>query len=144
MKIRPIILAGGSGKRLWPLSRESYPKPFLNIDKKYSFLQDTILRLENIPDVMDPIVVCNEEHRFLVSDHLRDIASNAAKIILEPIGKNTAPALTLAALYTMAHFDDEVLLVLPADHSIIDTSGYCKALISGCNAVKKNGSLPSA
>lgn len=141
MKIRPIILAGGSGKRLWPLSRERYPKPFLNIEKKYSFLQETILRLENIPSLMSPIVVCNEEHRFLVSDHLKDINCNPAKIILEPTGRNTAPALTLAAMYCMSisDNDDEVLLALPADHSISDTSDYCKALISGCTVVEKNG-----
>ena len=88
---------------------------------------------------MSPIVVCNEEHRFLVSDHLSDINHNPAKIILEPVGKNTAPALTLAALYSISEFDDEVLLVLPADHSIIDTLGYCKALTSGCKTVEKNG-----
>ena len=98
--IVPVILAGGSGTRLWPLSRQSYPKQFLHlVDEKYTMLQLTLKRLENLSQkTLAPIVVCNEDHRFVVAEQLRQINIEQASIILEPCAKNTAPAITLAAL----------------------------------------------
>ena len=94
--IVPVILSGGSGKRLWPLSRTLFPKQFINLINDTTLFQDTILRLPE--DISDPLIICNEEHRFLVAEQLRQIESNNSGIILEPIGKNTAPAIALAAL----------------------------------------------
>ena len=131
MTIYPVILAGGSGTRLWPLSREFYPKPFLSISDVNSMLQETILRLDGIEHVADPIVVCNEEHRFLVAEHSRQIDRLPQSIILEPVGRNTAPALTLAALKLSDETDDgdrPVMLVLPADHVITDVTAFRQAI----------------
>ena len=131
MKLHPVILAGGSGTRLWPLSREFYPKPFLSIADRSSMLQETILRLDGVEDVADPIVVCNEEHRFLVAEHSRQIDRLPQSIILEPSGRNTAPALTLAALALSAQAEDgdsPVMLVLPADHTIADVEAFQQAV----------------
>ena len=94
--IVPVILSGGSGTRLWPLSRKNYPKQFLSLVNETTLFQDTIMRLPT--DASSPIVVCNEEHRFIVAEQLRQIKSNNKAIILEPIGKNTAPAIAIAAI----------------------------------------------
>ena len=142
MSIQPVILAGGSGTRLWPLSRELYPKQFLPLMGERSLLQETIGRLEGLPDLAAPIVVCNEEHRFLVAEHMRQMGVSPKAIALEPEGRNTAPALTLAAHMlgdekrsgdaTDATVDDgTVMLVMPADHVINDVSAFQKALIIG-------------
>src|SRR3569833_131312 len=96
MPLQPIILAGGSGTRLWPLSREHYPKQLLAFTGERSLLQETLLRLDEL--AADPLLVCNEEHRFLVAEQVRELGKHAANIILEPVGRNTAPAVTLAAL----------------------------------------------
>ena len=131
MTLYPVILAGGSGTRLWPLSREFYPKPFLSISDSRSMLQDTVLRLDGVNELSDPIVVCNEEHRFLVAEHSRQIDCLPVSILLEPVGRNTAPALTLAAL-TLAeqpdNGDSPVMLVLPADHVISDVAEFQRAV----------------
>ena len=97
--IVPVILAGGSGTRLWPLSRQAYPKQFLKlVDEQYTMLQLTIKRLDNLKlDVAPPIIICNEDHRFIVAEQLRQIDITHASIILEPFAKNTAPAITAAA-----------------------------------------------
>lgn len=123
MRLQPVILSGGSGTRLWPLSRQLYPKQLLPLTSEQSLLQDTCSRLDdlNLP-VNDTIVICNEEHRFLVAEQLRQIDKSALKIILEPVGKNTAPALTLAAL--ASENSDDVLLVMPADHVIGDLKAF--------------------
>ena len=133
MALHPVILAGGSGTRLWPLSREFHPKPFLNMVGQRSMLQETILRLDGIDDLSPPIVVCNEEHRFLVAEHARQINREPHSIILEPVGRNTAPALTLAALSLLADFDDDdpVMLVLSADHAITDVPAFQTAIVHG-------------
>ena len=116
-KIYPLILSGGSGSRLWPLSREEYPKQLLPLLNPTSMLQDTILRLEGLDELEDPIVVCNEAHRFLVAEQMREAGCTTGKIILEPVGRNTAPAIAVAALSVEP---DAILIVLPADHSVTD------------------------
>ncbi|MDF1615225.1 mannose-1-phosphate guanylyltransferase/mannose-6-phosphate isomerase [Desulfurivibrio dismutans] len=114
--IVPVILSGGSGTRLWPLSRELYPKQFLPLVGKRTMLQETALRVADFAGVGSPLVVCNEDHRFLVAEQLRQVAVESAGIMLEPCGRNTAPALAVAALQATAAGDDPLLLVLPADH----------------------------
>lgn len=126
--IVPIILAGGTGSRLWPASRGLYPKQFLNLlDEELSLFQQTILRTQTIKGVADPVIICNEEHRFLVAEQLRTINTNAKAIILEPIGRNTAPAIALAALAN--NNDSDTLLILPADHQIQNTQVFTEAVI---------------
>ena len=121
----PVILSGGSGTRLWPLSRSQYPKQFLPLVSNYTMLQETWRRLAELPTLQKPIVVCNAQHRFIVAEQLREIDAAPSAIILEPIGKNTAPAVTLAAL--AAHQDD-VLLVLPSDHVILNIDAFQTAV----------------
>jgi len=123
MQIKPVILSGGSGTRLWPLSRQLFPKQLLPLVNKHTMLQDTVLRVKELPDVAkDVLVVCNEEHRFLVAEQLRNMKVPADSIILEPEGKNTAPALTLAALALQQQ--DCVMLVMPADHVIQNIAAF--------------------
>src|SRR5690606_4597745 len=111
--LQPVIMAGGSGSRLWPLSRQLNPKQFLKLtDKKLSMLQATVARLEGISDAA-PLVICNEEHRFLVAEQLRQQGKGGNSIILEPVGRNTAPAIALAALHLAARNPDALMLVLP-------------------------------
>ena len=112
----PVILSGGSGTRLWPLSRGQHPKQFLPLVSNYSMLQETVLRLQGIEDLMSPIGVCNIDHRFMMAEQLREIHTPASAIILEPVAKNTAPAVAMAALSVSS--EDDILLVLPADHVI--------------------------
>lgn len=113
----PVIMAGGTGSRLWPMSRELYPKQFLRLYGQHSMLQETINRLSGI-DTQEPIVICNEEHRFLVAEQLRQLGKLSQNIILEPVGRNTAPAIALAALQATQNGDDPLMLVLAADHII--------------------------
>ena len=112
----PVILSGGSGTRLWPLSRRHYPKQFLPLVSSHTMIQETVLRLAGLKGLKAPIAVCNEDHRFMMAEQLLEIGVKPAAIILEPIGRNTAPAVTLAAL--SANSEDDVLLILPADHVI--------------------------
>ena len=132
MSLQPVILSGGSGTRLWPLSRESYPKQFLPLTSDHTMLQETVRRLDGLAEehprnaigVRDPIVVCNDAHRFLVAEQFRLIGRRTASIILEPTGRNTAPALTLAALQAVGDDKDPVLLVMPADHTILHEQAF--------------------
>lgn len=121
----PVILSGGSGTRLWPLSREKHPKQLLSLVSDDSLLQATVRRMDGLDDidVMDPIVVCNEEYRFVIAEQLR-LMDRKGTILLEPIGRNTAPALTIAALSACHHGDDPILLVMPSDHVIVDTEVF--------------------
>jgi mannose-1-phosphate guanylyltransferase/mannose-6-phosphate isomerase len=119
----PVILAGGSGTRLWPLSRKNHPKQFLKLFGDHTMLQQTLLRLKGVPDLADPIVVCNEEHRFTVAEQLQEIGEKSS-IILEPVARNTAPAIALAALQAKALAENSTLLVLPADHLIKDETAF--------------------
>ncbi|MGB3385338.1 MAG: mannose-1-phosphate guanylyltransferase/mannose-6-phosphate isomerase [Marinomonas sp.] len=129
MKIIPVILSGGVGSRLWPLSREHFPKQCLPLtDAQYSLLQQTANRTCAL-DVSAPIVVCNEDHRFLIAQQLQEIGVTDASIVLEPKGRNTAPAIALAALEAgHKNFEDALLLVLPADHVIRDVTAFEKAI----------------
>lgn len=128
MAICPVILSGGSGSRLWPLSREYFPKQLLALVSENTLLQDTARRTDAFKDSQAPIVVCNEEHRFLVAEQLREIDKPAQAIILEPEGRNTAPALTLAALWLKQHSLNPVMLVMPADHVIADQAAFADAI----------------
>ncbi|MCB1828863.1 MAG: mannose-1-phosphate guanylyltransferase/mannose-6-phosphate isomerase [Chromatiaceae bacterium] len=121
MQLLPVILSGGSGSRLWPLSREAYPKQFLPLLGSRSLLQATVQRIDGMNgaiSLVDPLIVCNETHRFLVAEQFRFMQRDATAIMLEPTGRNTAPALALAALMALRSGEDPVLLVMPADHLI--------------------------
>ena len=118
-KIIPVILSGGSGTRLWPLSRKLRPKQFLAIVGEDTLFQSTLKRLQQLDNLLEPIIVCNEEHRFMVAEQLRELGVKESSILLEPIGRNTAPAIALAALLAKnKQLSDAILLVLPADHII--------------------------
>lgn len=126
--IYPVIMAGGTGSRLWPLSRELHPKQFLNlVDEQLSMLQATLTRLNGI-ETAAPSLICNEQHRFLVAEQLRVIGCDNARILLEPVGRNTAPAIALSALQACQENDDAVLLVLAADHVIEDVAAFHSAI----------------
>lgn len=122
----PVVLSGGSGTRLWPLSRGQYPKQFLPLVSGKTMIQETLLRLGGVSGLQPPIAVCNEDHRFMMAEQLWEIGCKPAAIILEPVGKNTAPAVAMAAL--SAASADDVLLILPADHVIADTSAFHQAI----------------
>lgn len=128
----PVILSGGSGTRLWPLSREKHPKQLLPLISDDSLLQATVRRMDGLDDidVRDPIIVCNEEYRFVIAEQLRVMSRNGT-ILLEPCGRNTAPALTIAAFAAMQQCDDPVLLVMPSDHVIIKLETFKAAVQHG-------------
>ncbi|MBU8909637.1 MAG: mannose-1-phosphate guanylyltransferase/mannose-6-phosphate isomerase [Desulfobacterales bacterium] len=136
--IIPVILAGGSGTRLWPLSRQLYPKQLIDIYNKHTLLQNTILRLEGLESLASPVVVCNEEHRFMTAEQLRKIKVDPHAIILEPAGRNTAPAIALAALKAMENKKDPILLVLPADHVIEKVVDFHAAIKAGLKYAQKD------
>ncbi len=155
MIIQPVILCGGSGTRLWPLSREYYPKQLLALCGDHSLLQETVLRLDGVEGeareigLANPLVISNEAHRFLVAEQLRELNVHADKIILEPVGRNTAPALSLAALAAVEKGEDPLLLVMPADHIIKDKSSFHAALRCGAALADKDwlvtfGVVPTA
>jgi mannose-1-phosphate guanylyltransferase / mannose-6-phosphate isomerase len=132
----PVILSGGSGSRLWPLSREAHPKQFLPLVGDKTLLQDTWLRLRGLPGASAPIVVANEEHRFLVAEQLMQIGVKPAALILEPVGRNTAPAIAVAALQAIADGSDPVLVVLPSDHVIRDEAAFRAAIVAAMPAAE--------
>ena len=119
-KILPIILCGGSGSRLWPLSRESFPKQFISLeqDSNKSLLQKTCERIKNLENLDNPIFICNEEHRFIVAEQMREINITPRSILLEPEGKNTAPAIALGALKALEINENSIILALSSDHLI--------------------------
>ncbi|SDO33299.1 mannose-1-phosphate guanylyltransferase/mannose-6-phosphate isomerase [Vreelandella arcis] len=123
MSLLPVVLAGGGGSRLWPLSRQLYPKQFLSFDGGPTMLQKTLGRLDGL-ETQAPIVICNEEHRFLVAEQLRQIDTDNRHILLEPVGRNTAPAIALAAIAATQDGADPLLLVLAADHLIQDVAQF--------------------
>jgi mannose-1-phosphate guanylyltransferase/mannose-6-phosphate isomerase len=123
----PVVLSGGVGSRLWPVSRELHPKQFLPLASELSMLQDTLQRTSGL-DASEPLVVCNDEHRFMVAEQLRQVSLTSSALILEPAGRNTAPAVALAALQAVASDADAVMLVLPADHVIQDVAAFVQAV----------------
>jgi len=152
--IYPVILAGGSGTRLWPMSRSLYPKQLINLYNAHTMLQNTILRLSGLNDLGDPVIICNENHRFMTAEQIRRIDINDFKIILEPAARNTAPAIALAALIldenlTSGHQDDPVMLVLPADHEIKNIDAFHEIIQSGAQLARQGklvtfGIVPSS
>ncbi len=130
----PVILSGGSGTRLWPLSREKHPKQLLSLISEDTLLQATVRRIDEMAGakVQSPIIVCNEEYRFVIAEQLR-LMGKKGSILLEPTGRNTAPALTLAALAAMRDDEDPVLLVMPSDHVIVNIDSFQSVVLKGMN-----------
>ena len=141
-KIIPIILCGGTGTRLWPLSRASFPKQYLEIKPKESksFFQETINRIKLYENIDDPIVICNEDHRFIVAEQMRKINVKPKSILLEPFGRNTAPAITVASLKAIENDANSIILVLPSDHIIREPNKFIK-VISKAVSYAKRGNL---
>ncbi len=129
----PIILSGGVGSRLWPLSRSAFPKQYLRLDEETqnTLLQETYIRLIGLKNLNNPIIVCNEEQRFITAEQMRQIKVEPIKILLEPFGRNTAPAITLAALIASEIENDPILLILSADHKIKNRDSFKKAIEEG-------------
>ncbi len=161
MKIYPVILSGGSGTRLWPLSRAVLPKQLLPLVTDKTMLQETALRVQSLPnrragdgaladvEVMPPLVVCGNEHRFMVAEQLREIGLAPLGILLEPVGRNTAPAVAVAAQYLLAIDAQALMLVLPADHVITDVAAFHLAIaeaaaLAGDGALATFGIVPTA
>lgn len=133
----PVILSGGSGTRLWPLSREALPKQFLKLTSDHSLLGETLLRTRDLQDVAAPILVSNEEHRFVVAATVQQVLAGPADILLEPVGRNTAPAIALAALQALLRSEDALLLVLPSDHVIRDNQRFADAVAIASRAARE-------
>jgi mannose-1-phosphate guanylyltransferase len=135
----PVVIAGGIGSRLWPVSRAQLPKQFIHFPQfGGSLFQNTLNRLDGVEDIVEPLVVCNSEHRFLVAEQLRALGKLESKILLEPVGKNTAPAVAMAALCAIQEDPDAVLLVLPADHVIKDCKSFHRAIGEAQKLAQKN------
>ncbi|XLX41395.1 mannose-1-phosphate guanylyltransferase/mannose-6-phosphate isomerase [Ectopseudomonas mendocina] len=132
----PIILSGGSGSRLWPLSRKLYPKQFLALTGEQTLFQQTLQRL-SFEGMQPPVLVANQEHRFIVLEQLEQIGQQAQMLLLEPFGRNTAPAVAMAALQLVAEGRDELMLVLPADHVLDDQQAFRQALALATVAAEK-------
>jgi mannose-1-phosphate guanylyltransferase/mannose-6-phosphate isomerase len=132
--IRPVVLSGGSGTRLWPMSRESYPKQLLPLVSTLSLLQETARRVSDPSLFAPPIVVCNEEHRFVVAEQLREIGIAPNTIALEPVGRNTAPALCIGAMLALREDADALILILPSDHTVADASAFRSACTRAASA----------
>ena len=145
-KIVPVILAGGTGSRLWPLSRESFPKQFLqlNDEDNYTLLQKTYKRIQDIENLSQPIIICNEEHRFIVGDQMRQISTDPHAIILEPARRNTAPAIAIAAMKAIEDHKEEnidpILLILSSDHHIENIKEFQKSIHKSIQ-LASNGTL---
>lgn len=137
MPITPVILSGGSGTRLWPISRRLFPKQFVAFTNEYTMFQNTIRRLDAIAESLAPIVVCNESHRFIVAEQLRRLEKPASAIIIEPVGRNTAPAIAAAAMEAMKEGEDPVLMIMPADHVIVDANAFAEAVRIGCEPARQ-------
>ena len=126
-KILPVVLSGGAGSRLWPVSRTLYPKQLQSLLSEQSLLQDTLARLSG-DRFADPIIICNDEHRFIIAEQAREIGVQGARIVLEPVGRNTAPAAAVAALLAVARAPDAMILILPSDHCIADSTAFIETI----------------
>ncbi len=140
MKIYPVILSGGAGTRLWPLSRAVLPKQLLPLVSDKTMLQETALRVAGWPGLMAPLVVCGNDHRFMVAEQLRECGITPLGILLEPVGRNTAPAVAAAAHYLKSHDPEAVMLVLPADHVIEDVEAF-RAAVERAGTLVAHGAL---
>ena len=137
--VHPVILSGGAGTRLWPVSRTLYPKQLLPLVSERTMLQETVRRVAG-KGFAPPVVVCNEEHRFLIAGQLRELDIAPSRMVLEPVGRNTAPAAAVAALLLAGEDADAVMLLLPSDHVVEDVSGFLAAVETGL-AAAENGAL---
>jgi len=135
--IVPVILSGGSGTRLWPLSRELYPKQLLPLVSEKTMLQETVARISGIADISSPLIIANESHRFMIVEQMRLMQVEPSAIMLEPVGRNTAPAVAAAALLALSKGKDPLLLVLPADHVIRDKAAFQSAVAEGVHYAMK-------
>ena len=136
MSLYPVILSGGSGTRLWPMSRAALPKQLLPLAGDNTMVQETVLRLAGVPDIGAPLVVCNNDHRFMIAEQMREIGVEPLGIFLEPVGRNTAPAAAVAAMHLMKRDPDALMLLLPADHLISDVAAFHATIGEGLKAVE--------
>ncbi len=136
-KIQPVILSGGAGTRLWPLSRTLYPKQLMPLNSEFSMFQETVRRVRDTERFAPPLVVCNTEHRFIVAEQLREIEAPPSTIVIEPEGRNTAPAAAVAALLSAEQEPDRLLLLMPADHVVRHAGGFLAALEKGEKAARR-------
>ncbi len=138
--LQPVILSGGSGTRLWPLSRKNFPKQYIqfNLNSKYSSLQKTQIRLFGIKNIQNPLIICNEEQRFLVAEQMREIKVKPRSIILEPEGRNTAPAIAIAALKAIEENKDPILLILSSDHEIENQEKFIEIVKAGIKTANRD------
>lgn len=145
----PVILSGGFGGRLWPVSRTSLPKQFIPLVTDYTLLQETVLRLQGVNELNPPILICNEQHRFIAAEQLRELSIDTRRTYLEPVGRNTAPAIAIAAFDIHKDDPDGCMLVLPSDHLILNKQSYHRAIESALKLANDNwlvtfGILPTA
>ena len=138
--IIPIILCGGTGSRLWPLSRQSYPKQYLSFDgnDEKSLLQVTQERIKDVKNIQEPILICNEDHRFIVAEQMKAINVKPNSILLEPFGRNTAPAITISSLLALEKDDDPICIVLSSDHEIKDNKKFIEVINNGILHANQN------
>ena len=138
-QVIPVILSGGSGTRLWPVSRKMYPKQFIPLRNDRSLFQDTVSRVKALGNgIQDPIIVCNEDHRFMAAEQLRQEGVENADIVLEPVARNTAPAIALAALCAQQRSENAIILVLPADHILDEQEKFSHAIEVAMSLTEQN------
>lgn len=138
--LHPVVLSGGSGSRLWPLSRQNQPKQFLRLIGDHSLYQETVIRANKLPGAQPPVTVCSEDHRFMIGEQLQEVAISSGGILLEPIARNTAPAIAWAALHVMATDPEGSLLVMPADHLIEDENAF-RVAVAAATGLAEQGWL---